>query len=102
MRRALFTLSVLFLAGAVPALAQSGEATPATIVRNCFVCHGPEGVNPGPIPKLNGLAQDYIELSLLQFKTDKRPGTIMNRIAKGFTDDQIRGVAKQMASYPKK
>jgi sulfide dehydrogenase cytochrome subunit len=102
MKKSMLIVPVLLLAWAAQATAQTGAATPETIVRNCFVCHGPEGVNPGPIPRLNGLAQDYIELSLLQFKTDKRPGTIMNRIAKGFTDDQIRGIARQMAAYPKK
>lgn len=102
MSRILLIVLALLLVWTAQAVAQTGAAMPETIVRNCFVCHGPEGVNPGPIPKLNGLAQDYIELSLLQFKTDKRPGTIMNRIAKGFTDDQIRGIAQQMAAYPRR
>jgi len=32
-----------------------------------------------------------------EFKTDERKGTVMNRLAKGLSDEQILAVAKRLA-----
>jgi len=38
---------------------------------------------------LTGLSTDDIISSMKAFKTDQRKGTIMNRIAKGYSDEEI-------------
>ena len=35
------------------------------------------------------------------FKSDKRPATIMNRIAKGYTDKEITAMSEYFASLKK-
>ena len=37
---------------------------------------------------------------MLAFKTDQRPGTIMNRIAKAYSDEQIGAIAEFVAKLP--
>jgi sulfide dehydrogenase cytochrome subunit len=37
---------------------------------------------------------------MVQFKNDERPSTIMGRIARGFTDSELRTMAKQFGSLP--
>jgi sulfide dehydrogenase cytochrome subunit len=87
----------LLVATAGTAAAQNAGPTGQTIARNCYICHGTEGRSPGPIPGLHGLTQTYLVQSLQQFKTDRRPGTIMNRIAKGYSDAQIEAVSGYIA-----
>jgi sulfide dehydrogenase cytochrome subunit len=33
-----------------------------------------------------------------EFRTGQRPGTVMDRIAKGFTDDEIKAIAAWYAA----
>ena len=35
---------------------------------------------------------------MVEFKTGKRPGTIMDRIAKGFSEEEIRAIATWYAA----
>ena len=57
---------------------------------SCASCHGTNGASPGSIPKIQGRTADYIEKAMLQFKAGERPATVMNRIAKGYTDEEIK------------
>ena len=57
---------------------------------SCASCHGTNGANPGLIPRIQGRSAEYIEKAMLQFKAGERPATVMNRIAKGYTDEEIR------------
>ncbi|TWS98333.1 cytochrome c [Reyranella sp. CPCC 100927] len=72
----------------------SGQA----MAQACYVCHGPDGKSVGPIAPLVGLPKDHIVRQMAEFKTDRRPGTIMNRIAKGYTDEQIVAIADFIAT----
>ena len=57
---------------------------------SCASCHGTNGVSPGSIPRIQGRSAEYIEKAMLQFKAGERPATVMNRIAKGYTDEEIK------------
>jgi len=72
----------------------SGQA----MAQTCYVCHGPDGRSAGPIAPLAGLPKDHIVRQMTEFKTDRRPGTIMNRIAKGYSDEQIVAIADFIAT----
>ena len=57
---------------------------------SCASCHGTNGASPGSIPRIHGRSAEYIEKAILQFKAGERPATVMNRIAKGYTDEEIK------------
>lgn len=59
----------------------------------CAGCHSDGGKNPSEIPSLSGKSARYIEKKLKAYKNDLEQGTIMNRIAKGYTDEEIQQIA---------
>ena len=69
----------------------------------CVNCHGPDGRSPGAIPSIAGLPESELKSKLLAFKSDAPPAgttagtTIMNRLAKGYTEDQINVLARYYA-----
>jgi cytochrome c553 len=46
-----------------------------------------------PVPPLKGRSQADIADAMIEYKSGKRAGTIMDRIAKGFSDEEIRAIA---------
>lgn len=75
------------LAAAAPAAAES-LAPPGAMA--CSGCHGS---SPSAIPSLQGMEPKAIEAAMDGFRADRRPATVMDRIAKGFTEDEIRAIA---------
>lgn len=73
--------------------AGAADIPPAVLSTPCSTCHGPGGRSPGAIPSIDRLGADAIRTSLLAFKTDTVQGTIMNRLARGFSDAEIDAVA---------
>lgn len=62
------------------------------IVATCQTCHGgPQ--DAASIPGLEGLAPEALRALLEAYKTGKTPATIMDRIAKGLTDEEIAGIS---------
>jgi len=95
--RSLFLAVALGGMAAMPAMAQSMGPTGQAVARNCFICHGTDGKHVGPIPRIAGQKYEYLIDRLTQFRTDKLPGTIMNRIAKGYSEEQLRDVSQFFA-----
>jgi len=95
-------LALFIAAAAIVAAPQSfsAEATGATIGYTCMGCHGAGGVSHGSIVSLAGRSADVMEQQLLAFKNDEREGTVMNRIAKGYTDGELKAVAQFFANLP--
>lgn len=75
-----------------PAVAgPSAEAMAAT----CAGCHGPGGSSFGPVtPTIASLSIDYFVMSMKDYRDGKRPATVMDRIAKGYSDNDIAEMAK--------
>jgi sulfide dehydrogenase cytochrome subunit len=87
-------LLIFALSWAVPARA-SGPAPLAA--EACLGCHGPEGRGgPGAIP-IAGRDRAELVAILLAFRANERPGTIMGRIARGYTDAEIAAVSDYYA-----
>ena len=78
-----------FSAAAAPAMAQTSAPPGATA---CSGCHGPNSAG-ALVPSLHDLTADAIVDSMRAFRTGQRPATVMDRIAKGFTDDETRAIA---------
>lgn len=87
-------------------------ATPSAkaMADTCAGCHGTNGQSAGPAsPNLAGMSASYFIDSMTAFKAlpkdeshaeDARPATIMNRIAKGYSDEQIEAMAEHFAGLP--
>jgi len=68
------------------------------LANTCFSCHGHEGKSLGAMPSIQGRPAEYIQTMLNAFRDDKRKGTVMNRIAKGFTSDEIKSLSQYISS----
>lgn len=72
-----------------------------SLAQNCSSCHGPGGRSTGPAtPTISGLGSVYIEKTMLDYQTGARYSTVMNRIAKGYTADEIKTLAEYFSSEP--
>jgi cytochrome c553 len=88
--------AILLLSGA--ALAQSAAPDVAVLAGSCANCHS-DGRTSGKIPPLAGRPAATLAALLKAFKGETPPPgtTIMNRLAKGYTDEQIEALAKYFA-----
>ena len=77
---------VLSMSGIAQADSPAGAAS-------CSGCHAANTRVETPVPPLNGRAQADITDAMIEYKSGKRAGTIMDRIAKGFSDEEIRAIA---------
>ena len=88
----LLRLTVLLAAlGAVPAMAAGpdGEA----LSQACTSCHGIDGTSPGAMPALAGRPKDELISLMLAFREEGSEATIMNRIVRGYTNDELAALA---------
>jgi sulfide dehydrogenase cytochrome subunit len=75
---------------AAGAAAQSVDPNLArSLAATCANCHGTGGVSVGEVESLAGKPKDELVRKMQDFKTGKRPATIMHQLAKGYTDEQI-------------
>lgn len=72
-----------------PASASAENMNPELLAGGCVVCHGPGGVSQGHIPSIDALSAKDMGDRLRAFRDGKRAATIMDKIAKGYTDAQI-------------
>ncbi|HSK42016.1 MAG TPA: c-type cytochrome [Arenibaculum sp.] len=86
------------MAFTTPAWAGDAQPTGRALAQTCYVCHGPQGHSPGPIPALHGQSAEQIASALTEYKAGTRPATIMSRIAQGYSDESIKLVADYLAS----
>jgi sulfide dehydrogenase cytochrome subunit len=64
----------------------------------CAGCHGTRGHSANPMPIIAGLPEAYLKQTLRDYKSGKRPSTIMGRLAKGYDDAEIDALAAFFAS----
>lgn len=64
----------------------------------CSGCHPASRAVETPFTRLTGRNAAEIATALQEFRTGARPGTVMDRIAKGFTDDEIKAIAAWYAA----
>ena len=68
----------------------------ALLASSCFACHSIDGT--GNMPNLVGYPRDLMISQMQAFKDGSRPGTIMNRLAKGYSDEEIVKIADHYAT----
>ena len=65
---------------------------------SCGACHGTNGHSIGITPVLAGIGKSHFIRQLNDFKSGARPGTVMNRHARGFTFAEIKVLAEFFSS----
>lgn len=94
------TLSIILgiatiAASSLPALAAS---PPPPGAASCSGCHSTAATAASPIPRLYGRNAGDITTAMAGFRDGSLPATVMNRIAKGFSDDESRAIAAWLAA----
>ena len=64
----------------------------------CAGCHGTDGALTGLVPAIAGRPADELESLLLQYKRGEGNPTVMDRIAGGFTDEELARLADYFAN----
>jgi len=85
---ALLTMSVVTMP------VKAGMATGEIMANTCYSCHGTDGISAGAMPTIAGKSEKFIAKNMKDFRNDKRKGTVMNRIAKGFSEAEIDALSK--------
>ena len=75
----------------------AANVDPEMAAFTCFGCHGENGASKGAAPSIKGLPAKYLNQSLNDYRTDRRPGTIMPRIAKGYNEAEIKGLSDYLS-----
>jgi sulfide dehydrogenase cytochrome subunit len=96
------TLAVILGSGLLLGAAQlSATPTAQMLADTCAGCHGTDGASTGPaIPSIAGNSETYMVDTMLAFKSGERPGTVMGRIAKGYSEEEIKLMASVFAKQP--
>jgi cytochrome subunit of sulfide dehydrogenase len=68
-------------------------AEPPAGAVSCSGCHPSSARVASPVVRLNGLDRAAIVRAMQDFRSGQRTGTVMDRIAKGFTDEEIQAIA---------
>jgi len=66
--------------------------------QGCVGCHGVRGTGSGAIPGIAGRPAAEITTSMNAFRANARPGTIMGRIARGYSEADIAAIAAYFAT----
>jgi cytochrome c553 len=91
MRRA-----VLALAAGVFAT-QGFGAEPPPGATSCSGCHPPSSSVEVKVPPIRGRDPGEVVAAMQQFRAGERPSTVMGRIAKGFSDNEVQAIAAWLA-----
>jgi sulfide dehydrogenase cytochrome subunit len=67
-------------------------------VASCSGCHAISKTVETAVPRIIGRKADELTTAMLEFKAGKRPNTVMGRLAKGFTDEEIGAISAWFAA----
>jgi cytochrome c553 len=92
-----FLFSVLILLAPLSAPAQEQNSQAQILMKTCQNCHDPSGKR-----SLASLTPDQFMKLMLQFRSGEVSATIMNRIVKNFSDEEIKALALYLKTTPEK
>ncbi len=90
-------LAAALLITALPAAAQTvAERLPV-----CLSCHGENGQSASQeVPSLGAQQKDFVLVQLYMFREKLRKVELMNEMAKGLSDDDLRVLSESVAKLP--
>jgi cytochrome subunit of sulfide dehydrogenase len=92
-------LGAILLVIAAPVSAAGPTA--AMLSNTCAGCHGTDGASVGPAsPTISGMSAPYFINTMKAFRDGSRASTVMGRLAKGYTDEEIELMAGWFAEKP--
>jgi len=80
------------------AAAVVASAEPPAGAAACSGCHPASTRVTSPVARLAGRDSAAIVKAMQDFRSGARAGTVMDRIAKGFTDEEIQAIAAWYAA----
>ena len=86
-------IGITAIAAAVVAAAEPPAGAAA-----CSGCHPASPRVISPVPRIAGIDRAAIVRAMQDFRSGQRAATVMDRIAKGFTDDEIQAIAAWFAT----
>ena len=92
----MMSVAVVVMAETIPAAA---EGVPPPGASSCSGCHSP-GVSGTAVSPLHGRPSEEIVAAMQDYRTGQRPATVMDRIAKGFTNEETRAIASWLSQQP--
>ena len=97
--RTILGTSLLVVLSQVAMAAEEKKEEPKTLsgasadmlANTCAGCHGTYGASNGPsIPTLGGMSSTYLVEMMEGYKSGDIPSTIMGRLAKGYSEEEIK------------
>ena len=79
----------------------AGPALAADPPPGAAACSGCHAVNPAaetPVPKITGRNAAEMVTMMGEFRSGAKQSTVMGRVAKGFTDDEMQPIAAWLAA----
>jgi cytochrome c553 len=68
---------------------------------SCFSCHGTFGIAQPGMESLAGKTKDDLVQKMMDFKSGKKPASLMHQLSKGYSDQQIEQLADYFAALKK-
>ncbi len=70
------------------------------IAASCGGCHHPSPQFVSAVPSLHALSADQITAKLMAYRDGSEKGTVMNRIAKGYTPAELVMLGEALGKLP--
>lgn len=81
--------------------ANADELQIKSMAASCSACHGTHGVAPQGMETLAGQSKDDLQKKMQDFKSGRKPATLMHQLAKGYSDAQIEQLAVYFSALKK-
>lgn len=93
------------IAGAALVLAATAAQAEVSQIRvwaaACANCHGTDGRALQGNEPLAGKDKDELYQKLMDFKSGRKPATLMHQISKGYSDEELQQIAAYFAAQKK-
>jgi cytochrome subunit of sulfide dehydrogenase len=78
--------------------AAAAASVPPPGAASCSGCHASDAKVQTSVPRIAGRKPADIVAAMAAFRTGQKPATVMDRIARGFTDDEVRAIAEWLGA----
>jgi cytochrome subunit of sulfide dehydrogenase len=78
--------------------AAGAPAVPPPGAASCTGCHAADAKIEMRVPRIAGRPPAEIVAAMEAFRSGQKPATVMDRIAKGFTEAEIRAIAEWLGA----
>jgi len=94
-RRTAVAVGYLF---ALVTTVNAAAIVPPSGAASCTGCHAADSRVTTGVPRIAGRPAAEIVAAMEAFRSGQKPATVMDRIAKGFTDAEIRAIAEWLGA----